>query len=216
MISPTNVDEISVRNNACEGSSQAIGSHAGKPVHVVTTPELLRRGPHELVEDQVERTPDAPALTLGPEQISYKELNSRSNRLAHFLCEKGVGAESLVGVYLDRSLASVVTLLGILKSGGTYLPLDPKFPKDRLAFMLADSEVSFLLTESSKLKSLPDATARVIALDLENESLANRPAANLALDSNPEHLAYVIYTSGSTGKPKGVMIPRRGLVNFLL
>ena len=176
----------------------------------------LRRGPHEFIEDQVERTPDAPALTLGPEQISYRELNSRSNRLAHFLREQGVGLESLVGVCLDRSFDSVVSLLAILKSGGTYLPLDPKFPKDRLAFMLADSEVSLLLTHSSKRESLPETTARVVLLDRENESLSKAPVTNLPLSSNPEDLAYLIYTSGSTGKPKGVMIPRRALVNFLL
>ena len=117
---------------------------------------------------------------------------------------------------LDRSLDSVVSFLAILKSGGTYLPLDPKFPKDRLAFMLADSEVSLLLTHSSMRESLPETTARVILLDRENEALSKAPATNLALSGDPEHLAYLIYTSGSTGKPKGVMIPRRALVNFLL
>ena len=185
--------------------------------HYDARPEFpLSRGPHEFIEDQVERTPDAPALTLGPEQISYRELNSRSNRLAHFLREQGVGPESLVGVYLDRSLDSVVSLLAILKSGGTYLPLDPKFPKDRLAFMLADSEVSLLLTHSSRRESLPETTARVVLLDREDELLSKAPVTNLSLNNNPEHLAYLIYTSGSTGKPKGVMIPRGALVNFLL
>jgi amino acid adenylation domain-containing protein len=176
----------------------------------------LSRGPHEFIEDQVERTADAFALTMGPEQISYRELNSRSNRLAHFLRQQGVGPESLVGVYLDRSFDSVVSLLAILKSGGTYLPLDPKFPEDRLAFMLADSEVSFLLTHSSKREGLPETKARVVLLDRESESLSRAPATNLALSGNPEHLAYLIYTSGSTGRPKGVMIPRRALANFLL
>jgi len=176
----------------------------------------LRRGPHEFIEDQVERTPDAPVLTLGPEQITYRELNSRSNRLAHFLREQGVGPESLVGVCLDRSFDSVLSLLATLKSGGTYLPLDPKFPKDRLAFMLADSEVSLLLSHSSQRESLPETTARVVLLDREKESLSKAPETNLPFSSNPEHLAYLIYTSGSTGKPKGVMIPRRALVNFLL
>jgi len=176
----------------------------------------LARGPHEFIEDQVERTPNALALTLGPEQISYRELNSRSNRLAHFLREEGVGPESLVGVYLDRSFDSVTSLLAILKSGGTYLPLDPKFPKERLAFMLADSEVSLVLSHSSKRENLPETTARFVLLDRENESLSRAPASNLALSGEPEHLAYLIYTSGSTGRPKGVMIPRRALVNFLL
>ncbi|MGO8795977.1 MAG: amino acid adenylation domain-containing protein [Candidatus Sulfotelmatobacter sp.] len=176
----------------------------------------LTRGPHELIEDQVERTPDAPALTIGAEQLSYRELNARANRLARFLREWGVGPESLVGVCLDRSFDSVVSLLAILKAGGTYLPLDPNFPKDRLAFMLADSEVSLVLTSSSARESLPETSACVILLDAEEKSLAQAPATNLASITESEHLAYIIYTSGSTGKPKGVMVPRRALVNFLL
>jgi amino acid adenylation domain-containing protein len=178
--------------------------------------EALKRGPQELIEDQVELTPNAPALALGREQISYRELNARSNRLAHFLCEQGVGTESLVGVYLDRSLDSVVSLLAILKSGGTYLPLDPKYPQDRLAFMVADSGVALLLAHSTMQKSLSQTTPRVILLDLENDSINKFPSSNPGLSSEPGHLAYLIYTSGSTGKPKGVMIPRLALVNFLL
>lgn len=186
------------------------------PQHYTRRDYPLRRGPHELIEDQVERTPDAPALTLGSQQVSYRELNSRSNRLAHFLREQGVGPESLVGVCLDRSFDSVVSLLAILKSGGTYLPLDPGFPKDRLAFMLTDSEISLLLTHSSQREGLPETTARVVLLDQADQALSNSQVVNLPSLSNPEHLAYLIYTSGSTGKPKGVMIPRSALVNFLL
>jgi amino acid adenylation domain-containing protein len=178
--------------------------------------EALKRGPHELIEDQVERTPDVPALLMGREQIFYRELNSRSNRLAHFLCRQGVGQESLVGVYLDRSFDSVVSLLAILKSGGTYLPLDPKYPPDRLAFMIADSGVALLLAHTSVEKSLPQTTARVILLDDDSESIDKFPSTNPGLCGEPAHLAYLIYTSGSTGKPKGVMIPRLALVNFLL
>ena len=176
----------------------------------------LTRGPQEFIEDQVEITPHAPALTMGTEQISYRELNARSNRLAHFLREQGVGQGSMVGVYLDRSFDSVVSLLAMLKCGGTYLPLDPKFPKDRLEFMAADSEISLLLAHSNRQESLPRTTARVILLDQENELIAKASSANLALSRDPLDAAYVIYTSGSTGKPKGVMIPRRALVNFLL
>lgn len=176
----------------------------------------LSKNAHELIEDQIERAPNASALTLGRENISYRELNSRSNQLAHFLREQGVGPESLVGVCLDRSLDSVVSLAAILKSGGAYLPLDPKFPKDRLAFMLADSEVRLVLAHSSSQGSLPETTARVILLDRESGLLANSPVTNPGLNNSPEDLAYLIYTSGSTGRPKGVMIPRRALVNFLL
>ncbi len=176
----------------------------------------LTRAPHELIEDQVRRTPDAPALTVGAEQLSYRELNFRSNQLARFLREREAGAESLVGVCLDRSFDSVVSLLAILKSGGTYLPLDPRFPKDRLGFILEDSEVSLLLTHSSLRERLPDTNARVVLLDRENDSLSRTASTELALTGKPEDLAYLIYTSGSTGRPKGVMIPRRALVNFLL
>ena len=120
-----------------------------------------------------------------------------------------------MGVCLDRSFDSVVSLLAVLKSGGTYLPLDPKFPKNRLAFMLDDSEVSLLLTDSSKRDSLPETTARVIPLDLENESLQKAPTNNLPSNGNPEHLAYLIYTSGSTGTPKGIVISNRNICHYL-
>ena len=176
----------------------------------------LTRGPHEFIEDQVERSPDARALTMGLNWVSYRELNSRSNRLAHFLREQGIGPGNLVGVYLDRSLDSVISLLAILKCGGIYLPLDPKFPKDRLEFMAIDSETPLILAHSRRQQSLPRATAPVVFLDLETESIAKAPATNLDLKCDPLDTAYLIYTSGSTGKPKGVMVPRRALVNFLL
>ena len=193
-----------------------MGTEVIIPDHATRRDYPLTRGPHELIEDQVERTPDAPALTIGDANITYGELNSRSNRLAHFLREQGVGPETLVGICLDRSFDSIVSFLAILKSGGTYLPLDPKFPKDRLEFMLADSEVSVVLTHSSQREYIPKTTARVVLLDHETESLSTRCVTNLGLSNNPAHLAYLIYTSGSTGKPKGVMIPRSALVNFLL
>ena len=179
-------------------------------------PDRLARGPHELIEEQVERTPHAPALQIGERQLSYQKLNSRANQLAHYLGELGVGPEVLVGVCLDRSFDTIISLLAILKSGGTYLPLDPKFPKERLAFMMADSEVSLVLAHSSHSENLPETSARVVILDRETEALAKKPPNNFALTGTPEQLAYLIYTSGSTGKPKGVMIERRALVNFLL
>src|SRR5579863_4587964 len=174
------------------------------------------RGPHELIEEQVDLAPDAPAITIGAERISYAQLNLRANQLAYLLRERGVGSEDLVGVCLDRSFELVISCLAILKSGGTYLPLDPKFPEERLRFMLADSEVSLVLAQSSTWRSLPKTSARVLLLDHESESLRKAPTTNLAFRNNPEHLAYLIYTSGSTGRPKGVMIPRRALVNCLL
>jgi amino acid adenylation domain-containing protein len=176
----------------------------------------LNRGPHQFIEDQVERTPDARALSMGPESISYGELNSRSNRLAHFLRQLGVGPGVKVGVYLDRSFDSIVSLFAILKCGGVYLPLDPKFPKDRLEFMASDSELALLLAHSDRRDTLPRTAARVILLDQQDKEITSAPETNLDLRGDPEQPAYLIYTSGSTGQPKGVMIPRRALANFLL
>lgn len=152
---------------------------------------------------------------MDPKRLSYRDLNARANQLANFLRKNGIGPEKLVGVYLDRSVEMLVSFLAILKSGGAYLPLDPKFPKERLEFMLVDSEVSLLLTHSSKKNSLPETAARVVLLDEMEESLVQLPSKNLLSLSQPAHLAYMIYTSGSTGNPKGVMIPRSALVNFL-
>jgi len=175
----------------------------------------LGRSPHEFIQEQVERTPDAPAVVMGARRLSYRQLNARANQLAHFLKKQGIGPEKLVGVYMDRSIEMVVGFLAILKCGGVYLPLDPKFPKERLAFMLADAEVSLVLTQSAKKDSLPQTTARVVLLDESEDAFAKFSSKNLPSVSKPEHLAYMIYTSGSTGRPKGVMIPRSALVNFL-
>ena len=176
----------------------------------------LSRGPHELIESQAALTPEAPALLMGAELITYGELNGRANRLANFLSEQGAGPGSLVGVYLDRSFDSVISLLALLKCGAIYLPLDPKFPKDRLEFMATDAEISLLVAHSKRRDSLPRTSARVIFLDKQSGEIAKASATNLKLNIEPEQTAYLIYTSGSTGKPKGVMIPRRALTNFLL
>ena len=176
----------------------------------------LSRAAQQLIEDQVERTPNAVALTMGQERITYRELNSRSNRLANFLCSLGAGPGRIVGVYLDRSFDSVVALLAILKCGAIYLPLDPKYPKDRLEFMIEDSAIALLVAHSSRQESLPATSARVLLLDRERESIAAASADNLDVCLGPEQVAYVIYTSGSTGKPKGVMIAQSALVNFLV
>ncbi len=176
----------------------------------------LSRSPHGVVEEQAAKTPSALALAMGAERLSYRELNEKANRLAHFLREHGVGAGQLVGVYLERSTAMVVGLLAILKAGGVYLPLDPKFPRERLAFMLADAEVPLLLTQVAKKESLPETKAQIVLLEELEETLAQYPAVNPVLANTSDDLAYVIYTSGSTGNPKGVMISRRSLTNFLL
>ena len=176
----------------------------------------ISQGTHQLFEDQVQRTPDAPALLFGAHQLSYRQLNARANRLAHFLQRQGAATERLVAVCLDRSFDSVVTLLAILKSGAAYLPLDPKFPKNRLSFMLADSEPPLLLSHSSMKETCPITNGSVIFLDQEEAPLSKCSSANLSVNNSPADLAYVIYTSGSTGPPKGVEIPQRALVNLLV
>ena len=197
-------------------SRPKMGTEETKPLQNDRRDNPSIRAAHLLIEDQVERSPNAVALTMGQEWITYRELNSRSNRLAHFLRSLGAGPGQILGVYLDRSFDSLVALLAILKCGAIYLPLDPKYPKDRLEFMIEDAAISLLVAHSSRQESLPKTTARVLLLDRERESIAGASADNLDVCLGPEQVVYVIYTSGSTGKPKGVLIPGRALVNFLL
>jgi amino acid adenylation domain-containing protein len=159
----------------------------------------------------VERTPNAIAVVFEEQQLSYKELNSRADRLAHYLQTLGVQPEVKVGICVERSLDMVVALLGVLKAGGAYVPLDPAYPQERLAFMLSDSQVSVLLTQSHLIATLPKHNAQLVCLDRESEVVT--PSPPLPLSPSPHHLAYVIYTSGSTGTPKGVGISHRSLVN---
>ncbi|MBN1993219.1 MAG: amino acid adenylation domain-containing protein [Anaerolineae bacterium] len=169
---------------------------------------------HQLFEAQVERTPDNIAVVLpaldserqADQQLSYQELNDKSNQLARRLQKLGVGPETLVGIYMTRSLEMVVGLLGILKAGGAYVPLDPAYPKERLAFMLNDIQTPVLLTQAHLLKTLPELTAQVICLDTGWPDITPEDTANPASGVTDENLAYVIYTSGSTGKPKGTLI----------
>jgi amino acid adenylation domain-containing protein len=172
---------------------------------------------HELFEEQVKSTPEAVALIFEDESLTYRELNARANRLAHYLREIGVGPDVLAGVLLERSMEMVVSLLGILKAGGAYLPLDPSYPAERLAFMITDSQVPVLLTLRKYKESLPAQTAaRVICLDDSADALATRDQVNPNVAVNGENLAYVIYTSGSTGRPKGAMNTHSGISNRLL
>jgi amino acid adenylation domain-containing protein/thioester reductase-like protein len=168
---------------------------------------------HQLFEAQVEKTPDAIAVVFQEQSLTYRELNQRANQLAHYLQKLGVGPEVLVGICVERSLEMIVGLLGILKAGGAYLPLDPVYPQERLAYMLADAQVSVLLTQEFLLKNLPDTPAKVICID-NAELIAQQPQTNPINQSQLDNLVYVIYTSGSTGKPKGVMIEQGSLVNY--
>src|ERR1019366_9062812 len=161
---------------------------------------------HQLFEAQAERTPDAVAIVFEAEQLTYGELNRRANQLAHHLRALGVGPEVLVAICLERSLEMVIALLGVLKAGGAYLPLDPAYPKERLAFMLEDAQVPVLLTQERLVERFAEVDAKVICLDSGWETVARESGENPGSSTLPENLAYVIYTSGSTGQPKGVLV----------
>ena len=170
---------------------------------------------HQLIERQVECDPDAVAVTFDDYALTYSELNGRANQLARALRSRGVGPEVRVGIAMERSLDMVVSLLAVLKAGGAYAPLDPEYPRERLAYMLEDSGVAVLLTHSGVLPVLGDVSIPVIALDVSGTALSHESVANLDLRFSADHLAYVIYTSGSTGRPKGAMNSHRGIVNRL-
>lgn len=169
----------------------------------------------ELFAEQATRTPEAIAVVCGGQQLSYRDLEIRSNQLANYLLSKGVKAESILGIYVDRSLDMIVGLLGIHKAGAAYLPLDPIFPQERLAYMLEDAKVSLIISERKLAGTLPDCDAEVISIDTEWPSISKFSSEKPIVDYSAGNLAYLIYTSGSTGKPKGVQIEQRSLINFL-
>ncbi|MBD2095648.1 amino acid adenylation domain-containing protein [Trichocoleus sp. FACHB-591] len=166
-------------------------------------------------EAQVCRTPDEIAVILGDRHLTYAQLNARANQLAHYLRSQGVGADTLLGLCVERSLEMVVALLGILKAGGAYVPIDPGYPRDRIAFILSDTQTPLLLTQSHLLSQLPAAQTPIFCLDRDWHTVATFPTENPDFVTAPDHLAYVIYTSGSTGQPKGALIHHRGLTNYL-
>jgi amino acid adenylation domain-containing protein/FkbH-like protein len=174
------------------------------------------RSLHEFIEQQVELTPDAPALVFESEQLSYRELNGRANQLAHRLRKLGVGPEKLVAICANRSIEMVVGLLGTMKAGGAYVPLDPEHPRNRLGVMLADAEPPVLLTLEGLLDVLPEHEVPTICLDRDWHTLSSEPTTNPPIITNGKDQAYLIYTSGSTGKPKGVPNVHEGIVNRLL
>jgi amino acid adenylation domain-containing protein len=170
---------------------------------------------HEWIDQQASKTPGAIAVVCEDEQLTYRELQVHSNRLAHRLRELGVGPNSLVALCLNRSTDLAVAPLAVWKAGGAYVPLDPEFPRDRLAFMLEDSAAAVLVTESQLLDRLPSDLPTLVCLDRDRKMLESASAHTPEPFTSANSLAYVLYTSGSTGKPKGVEIRHRSLVSFL-
>jgi len=175
---------------------------------------------HHLFEEQVERTPDAIAVVLPVtennserQELSYRELNHRANQLAHHLQHMGVGPESIIGICVDRSMEVIVSVLGVLKAGGTYLLLDPLYPKERLIYSLKDSEAVMVLTQQALAALFQTEDLPIIYLDADWPKIAEENIHSPSSKVMPHNLAYITYTSGSTGKPKGVMIEHRSLVN---
>jgi amino acid adenylation domain-containing protein len=168
---------------------------------------------HELIEAQVDRTPEAVAVACEGESLTYRELDERANQLARHLQRLGVAPEVLVGVAVERSLELMVGLLGVLKAGGAYVPLDPGYPAERLAFMVEDAQVPVLLTQDRLLGRVPQGRARVVCLDRTDPT---DPTDRSDAKALPDHPAYCIFTSGSTGRPKGAVNTHRGIVNRLL
>jgi amino acid adenylation domain-containing protein len=171
---------------------------------------------HELFENQVEKTPEAVAVVVEDQQLTYRALNNRANQLAHYLRKLGVGPNAFVGICLERSLEMVVALLGVLKAGGTYLPLDSSYPEARLGYMLKDSGAAVLLTSPELSQRLAQYGGQTICLDREWQEIGSESTANLPDDADENDFAYVIYTSGSTGDPKGVMIPHSAICNHMM
>ncbi|WP_127573283.1 non-ribosomal peptide synthetase, partial [Paenibacillus xylaniclasticus] len=166
---------------------------------------------HQLFEEQVEQTPDQIAVVSEIEQVTYRELNARANRLARKLRKLGVKADSRVGLLAERSVEMIAGILGILKAGGAYVPIDPSYPQERITFMLEDSGSRWLIGDEHLLKKVTFAGEK---LELREAMLDGEEAGNLEAANGPHHLAYVIYTSGSTGQPKGVMVEHRGVVSL--
>ncbi|MGD7154321.1 non-ribosomal peptide synthase/polyketide synthase, partial [Ralstonia pseudosolanacearum] len=168
-----------------------------------------------LFEAQVMRTPDAVALKHADQQVSYRELDARANRLAHHLRELGVAADVLVGLCVDRSIEMIVGLLGILKAGGAYVPLDPDYPQARLAYIFQDAMLSVLVSKRALAQRLPIAWTQVVELDDAEPAWADYPPTPPQVQGEPGQLAYVIYTSGSTGQPKGVAVTHQGVASLV-
>lgn len=171
---------------------------------------------HTLVEAQVEKTPNEPAIAFCSETLTYRELNERANQLAHLLIGKGVGPDSIVGLWMERSTELVVSMLAVLKAGGAYVPIDPNYPLGRVTHMAVDSGAPLILTTGPVTDELDAPGAIILRLEDLAAELEAQPTTNPKTSVEPKHLAYVIYTSGSTGEPKGVMVEHHNVVNFFV
>ena len=171
---------------------------------------------HQLFEEQASKTPNNIAVVYENQYLTYQELETRANQLAHYLQKQGVETDTLVALCLNRSLDTVVAILGVLKAGGAYLPIDPNYPQERLSFMVEDSQVTHAIATQASIKRLSTQITSSICLDTDNESIAAQPSHPPISKATPSNLAYCIYTSGSTGKPKGALLEHRNVVRLLV
>jgi len=173
-------------------------------------------GLYQLFENNVYKQPDKIAVVYGEESLTYSELNKDANRLAHYLRSLGVGPDLAVGIFVERSVSMLVSMIAVLKAGGAYIPLDPDYPADRISFMLSDGNVDVLITQQSLLNRIKSYPEHVVCIDKESINLLNYSDENPELNIHKDNLAYIIYTSGTTGIPKGVMIRHEGIVNNII
>ncbi|HEX3282241.1 MAG TPA: amino acid adenylation domain-containing protein [Pyrinomonadaceae bacterium] len=206
-----------IENLSLESNTIVMGQVA--PLSECFGPQIdpfLKQTFTRLFAEQVKRNPAQIAVISEGAQLSYGELNAKANQVARLLRNRGVGRESLVGICIDRSLDMAIGILGILKAGAAYLPLDPDYPEERLSWLLNDSKVSLVVTKTGLDSHLATTTARLVVLDAGSAEMAGNLTTDLDAQVEPSDLAYVIYTSGSTGDPKGVMIEHANLANYLL
>ncbi len=170
---------------------------------------------HRLFERQVEQTPDNVAVEYGSQEITYRELDRRANQLGHYLRKQGIGPEMVVGIWVERSVEMVVGVLGVLKAGGAYMPLDGIYPEERLEYMIEDAQVALMLVGKEQEKRMPRVWVPVVVMDGEDQEWEREEEGKVESGVSGENLAYLIYTSGSTGKPKGVGVEHRQLANYL-
>ncbi len=169
-----------------------------------------------MFEQQVKQNPQAIAVKLEDEFLTYEELNCKANQLAHYLQSLGVKSDSLVGIFVERSLDMIIGILGILKAGGAYVPLDINYPQERITYLIEDTQLSIVLTQSKFIEQLPKFIPNTICLDQDWSIIAKQSTVSPLVEVDQHNLAYIIYTSGSTGQPKGVMIEHRSVVNYIL